>query len=536
MAIRCFARATQPAKRASIEHMSINEVVKILKEQLNLSDRDISEMKPRQMQKLMQLTRFSFTTSCMICKDVNLEESRLLKLPRFLSLRPRAVVHKVKLLQELGNSRPTLQNISHMYRDMERTVAHFKEGQNIAPELNIAQHVFDKIGHPLPKSSYLLSMSESMKFNAYYKQLQIYFRTQILKLPVLNNVSMKVMARASFQLAMEMMDVLRNEIGLDIKFIQKYPSVLSYLPASARALMEVFEELRIADAEFKDLVIKHRDVLNADPGTVKDLYEYIKERNISDQAVLNCLRIFMLNLEEFKRRLNLYMSIPEICPWKGHPRLLCLIYHHRIVKHRLHYLRLSNRANDANVHVLCSSRRFFQRYLNGETNRPAILKHLRHILNEEFDENRVVRVILRIKEHPYWRNACLMDMFHVLQYLKQKYTEEDIEYGIHLILYPLSIVQKTLSTVEKRYTPENGYPYTPGQRLTLCVYLIEKDNHFTGDAIWRTDGENTCSSTFEINPFLQSPFKQQMITNPWNGSATSTEPQFPDLADDYSIL
>lgn len=50
--------------------------------------------------------------------------------------------------------------------------------------------------------------------------------------------------------------------------------------------------------------------------------------------------------------------------------------------------------------------------------------------------------------------------------------------------------------LSKEYSQEKGHNFTPSQYLALCLYMLEKANHFSGDAVWQVmyaDGNENSS-------------------------------------------
>lgn len=41
-----------------------------------------------------------------------------------------------------------------------------------------------------------------------------------------------------------------------------------------------------------------------------------------------------------------------------------------------------------------------------------------------------------------------------------------------------------LADLKQHYSQNTKYSFTNGQYLALCLYMLEKDTHFTGDGIW----------------------------------------------------
>lgn len=47
-----------------------------------------------------------------------------------------------------------------------------------------------------------------------------------------------------------------------------------------------------------------------------------------------------------------------------------------------------------------------------------------------------------------------------------------------------SVVEELLADLREKYSQSTEYSFTNSQYLALCLYMLEKDTHFTGDGIW----------------------------------------------------
>lgn len=50
-------------------------------------------------------------------------------------------------------------------------------------------------------------------------------------------------------------------------------------------------------------------------------------------------------------------------------------------------------------------------------------------------------------------------------------------------------MEKVLADLKRRYSKSTEFSFTNGQYLALCLYILERDTHFTGDGIWN-NGHN----------------------------------------------
>jgi len=81
-------------------------------------------------------------------------------------------------------------------------------------------------------------------------------------------------------------------------------------------------------------------------------------------------------------------------------------------------------------------------------------------------------------------------------------------------------VRKVLADLKRQYSQSTEYSFTNSQYLALCLYMLEKDNHFTGDGIWSN----------EQNAKQQSLEKRNTVEISDNSSST-----VEDINDNFSM-
>lgn len=127
-------------------------------------------------------------------------------------------------------------------------------------------------------------------------------------------------------------------------------------------------------------------------------------------------------------------------------------------------------------------------------------------------ENEIRSVLSR---HPNWCHVPLLDVKKSLDYLQSSgYKNKDILNNLHLILYPIARIEEKLVLIkEERMNIENlsvdSSKLMPSELLGLCLYLIERDFHFTGDGIWSDPAQTTMEAnniSNELQPILLTPY------------------------------
>ncbi|KAF7386802.1 hypothetical protein HZH66_011254 [Vespula vulgaris] len=128
------------------------------------------------------------------------------------------------------------------------------------------------------------------------------------------------------------------------------------------------------------------------------------------------------------------LTTPDLRVWCETPRILFFIIRANIVNERIEFFRKNDNIKWVNSYLLTSEKDHFRRYKQGELSSAK----------------------------------------------KKSYIHTGTD-NIHIILYPWSIINKVLKSIKES---DKYNKYTSSQQLALCLYFIEKDNHFTGDGIW----------------------------------------------------
>lgn len=88
-----------------------------------------------------------------------------------------------------------------------------------------------------------------------------------------------------------------------------------------------------------------------------------------------------------------------------------------------------------------------------------------------------------------------------------------------------SRVKKILADLKQQYSQNTKYSFTNSQYLALCLYMLEKDNHFTGDGVWNNN-QNAKQQSLEGRNTAE---KSDDSTVKDNNNNLSTEDNYIDI-------
>lgn len=246
----------------------------------------------------------------------------------------------------------------------------------------------------------------------------------------------------------------------------------------------------------RDVFLAYPKVIMTATDTLVKTSTVLKEFGIPNEAIQKCIHIFTLSSESVRDRLNTIKRTPELNPFLSHPRVLRLIYYYKQANIRLQYLK-NMQMKCASLHMLSGPKSVFEKYINegGDKTRGCDIVHyvstaLRCTRKE---------VQSKLLKHPYWCHVPLLHMKETLQFLCDSgFSRKQILSSVQLLLYPKLKVEQQLRVMPYR---EELQPYAKWKDtdyiLSLCIYLIEKEHHFSGDGVWTSPDKS-------VHPFVES--------------------------------
>lgn len=181
----------------------------------------------------------------------------------------------------------------------------------------------------------------------------------------------------------------------------------------------------------------------------------------------------------------------DLEPHFNNPRILRLIHYKNKVQARMDYLN-SLKIRCYSIHLLSSSTEAFEKFAYDgidKTKGVDTFNFLSHLFNKDPNEIRS-----NLKIHPNWLQAPVFEIKRTYEFLRSLgFKVEDIYVNIIILLYPLSRIQPKLNELRewKGENDENRKigdvevrKITDSKLLSLCVYFIESEYHFTGDGVF----------------------------------------------------
>lgn len=222
--------------------------------------------------------------------------------------------------------------------------------------------------------------------------------------------------------------------------------------------------------------------------SIKSIIELIKSFDYPEESILNDLDIFLLKPSTVHERLVELSAIEEFSIYQTDPMSLRLVTHLYRAKPRLDVIKQLN-LQSPTISVLTQSADSFEKYArSGHDTKKG--KVIASFIAKRFGKD-VDEVISVLSRHPHWCVIPLETVKTAIDFLRKKnFTNEEISENFYLLLYPISRIEQKLNILETAKVGDGDLMGTNlsvisrSKLLSLCLYLIEAEFHFSGDGVW----------------------------------------------------
>lgn len=274
-----------------------------------------------------------------------------------------------------------------------------------------------------------------------------------------------------------MVKLVKEELDFTNERIQKNAYILHGDPENLKETLRRFTT--IAGISIKEVLIKRPKICMANPDTIATTLDVLRRYNISDKSLYICPDVLTLGPQTVENRLIDLTSLKEFDGLLDHPRVLKLVMYQIKAKARLEYLQ-QLKFKCASLHILSSDNLTFERYTRegaDKTKGNDIAAFIAHNFGKREDEVREL-----VARHPNWTCVPLKVMkSNLMLLMREGFIKEDIYKHLFLLAYPTSRIEEKLEFVRKDDSCKRA---KKGQQLSLILYYIELDFHFTGDGVW----------------------------------------------------
>lgn len=476
----------------------------VLLTNLHVAPEEVDQLFNLYNERLLKISEKKIIRNCQICNEQNVKLITARNIFTCFVMHSHLLKHRIFVLQELGVPEIDINLIWRLAHYMRRPASEFKTITKIPEEQHIMNNIIYHIDGNLSNVLPIEKLNESVSVKEHYKACFSYYVQRKLDAKSDEPLKCRGYMFKSIRLMTKLIDFYRNKLGFDLEFIREHLYILDVCPDYAQYVMDSLKDYKISDYNFQEVVKKWHTILYCDPENTKKLLLTLKKYELDGKALKYCIKILKVNNDYLNDKLKELSTIPDIRVWCKNTRILYFIVHKNMINKRIELLRKKGCIKSASSYLLTSNNNLFKKFMQDELCFNVKIVYIEYIICKELgsDKNYLTSIF---KKHPYWNKVSFVDIDDTLRSIKEYYSIEDICRNIHIILYPWATIKKTLQTINESDT--FCKVYTLSQQLALCLYLIEKNNHFTGDGIWNIEENNELASykemeSLDINKYL----------------------------------
>lgn len=289
----------------------------------------------------------------------------------------------------------------------------------------------------------------------------------------------------------ETLTILQSQIMMPNQKIKSNLYLIHVDPENLKKLIYNFRTM--GGIDIKEVIRMHPKLATRNYSTMLEIRKLLEEYGIGNEAQRRCFGIYTLAPATIRERLEQAKHIPEFSTFINHPRFLKMIHYNTIAIKRLHKLYSQNK-KCVSLNVLSGSEAHYETFEKAPGDRLGKGKDLIFCISQSLGKKyNMTHVRNVIKRHPFWINTPVLQVKYVYERLSPEYSDQDIYENCSILLYPWKKIRETLIILDKRlmqnYTPlfQDNFNYeslSKSQKLSLVLYLLEKNHYFSGNGIW----------------------------------------------------
>lgn len=487
--------------------IDISLVITIIFEENKSLNSNISELSPLQTMQLIEKYPSLVATidfeelqaSVSLLQENGIFQQEILKHPETLILGRRKLSDRLKVLDECSFRNHKCYSLYDFSKVLWRKIRSLKWFGFIDEKENVVENLISLLGLRIELSDEIIEETSLVKIRELI--LTHYFKKKF-GVPV---PSTKLKFR-SLKSTARLIDIFQNRLNLkNEKFlITKGKSILLSCPDEISKLLD--EVHTIAGIPIEGYMRQQPQLLHF-ASSMPTTLQHIKSFGIPEHNVLDCPLIFTVPPIEIKKRLAEIARHKELYILRSNPKILRLVFFREKAKSRLDYISRMKMKPTSIGSLVGTLHQFTWLTIRGKDfkKKDDLSFFLARVLNKRHCD-----IEKHLERHPHYYQIHVTSAKKVLDYLRYKeFTDEEIYENIFILLYPLARVESKLSPLINEKKNTNGTQQINGilvslipnsKLLSLCLYYIEEEFHFSGDGVW--DPDFRIDSTNEIKSSL----------------------------------
>ncbi|XP_047538281.1 transcription termination factor 5, mitochondrial-like [Vanessa atalanta] len=431
--------------------------------------------------------------------DLGFNSKVILDQPSLCSILPITLKYRFTVLEECGlNNISTQYLVSYLTLVKRKTIGELKQSGMIPQAFNIENRLASYMSQ-WPSSLTTLVYGDVEKFTLHSLRIKIIQRYLELMLDLNPDEFIRgidtypTIRHRPLQSINETLNILLSEILFPIKKIKSNLYLVHADPENLKNILYNFRS--IGGIDIKEILRMYPKLAVIKFSTLLDIRKTLEEYGISKEAQMRCFQIYTLSPATIKERLEEAKTIPEFNTFYGHPRFLKMIYYNKTATKRLMKL-YSNNKKCLSLNILSGSSAHYEIFEKAPGDRLGKGKDLVFCISKSLGNSFNITDIRNIiKRHPFWINIPLIQVKYVYEQLSVDFSVNDIYENIPILLYPWNRIRESLKLLEPSEKQNKwlaSLPYeqidltmlSQSQKLSLILYLLEKNHYFTGNGVW----------------------------------------------------
>lgn len=429
--------------------------------------------------------------------EVGLSNRSLLEEPALFGILPVTLKFRYKVLEECG-----IQNISsaclttYLTILKQKTIGELKTLGHLPPHINVENKLASYMTQ-WPTSLTTLIDEDVNCTSLYTLRLKIIQRYLEIVLDLTSEEFYRgvktypTIKHRPLEYINETLEILQLQIMIPNHKIKNNLYLIHVDPENLKNIIHKFRS--IGGIDIKEVIRMHPKLATRNCNTMLETRNVLEEYGISNEAQRRCFSIYTLAPETVKERLEQAKSIPEFSAFNKHPRFLKMIHYNTTAMKRLNKL-YNNNKKCVSLNVLSGSAAHYEIFEKAPGDRLGKGKDLLFCISQSLGKKfNMANVRNVIKRHPFWINTPVLQVKYVYEQLSAQFTDQDIYENCPILLYPWKKVRETLHIIDKKLIEKqipmfqenlNYQSLSKSQKLSLVLYLLEKNHYFSGNGVW----------------------------------------------------
>ncbi|CAH2990074.1 unnamed protein product [Chilo suppressalis] len=429
-------------------------------------------------------------------KELGFAKDILLEEPLLFSILPVTLKHRYKVLNECGIEKVSaLQILTYLQIVKIKTIGELKQMNVIKSFVNIENRLAGYMTQwPTALTSSICGDSDKMtlyKLRLYIIQKYLELMLDVTEFEFYRGIkTYPTIKHRPLEAIKETLNLLQSVIMISNEKLKNNMYLIHADPDNLKQIIYSF--CSIGGIDIREILRMRPKLATRSFTSLVETRKVLEEYGISNEAQIRCFDIYTLGPDTVRKRLEEAKQIPEFNAFFSHPRFLKMIHYKNTALKRMMNL-YSNNKKCLSLNILSGSSAHFEIFEKAPGDRLGKGKDLVFCIFESLGRSYSMTVIRQqLRRHPFWINIPLIQVKYVHQQLSVLFNNREIYENCAILLYPWSKIKEILTLLDVNDKKETRQvnecldisKLNNSQKLSLVLYLLEKNHYFTGNGVW----------------------------------------------------